>query len=92
MVKKFNIVSQKNRAIVLLVSACLFGWFYSVQENPLMRFPDSGYCFYRWMGRSPQVIEDQVTYPLVSNLQVLKSIRASSMFGMSFIYIILKIM
>jgi Cu(I)/Ag(I) efflux system membrane protein CusA/SilA len=41
------------------------------------------------MGRSPQVIEDQVTYPLVSNLQVfLKSKYPSSMFGMSFIYII----
>jgi Cu(I)/Ag(I) efflux system membrane protein CusA/SilA len=41
------------------------------------------------MGRSPQVIEDQVTYPLVSNLQgvKVKNIRAS-MFGMSFIYII----
>jgi Cu(I)/Ag(I) efflux system membrane protein CusA/SilA len=45
------------------------------------------------MGRSPQVIEDQVTYPLVSNLQgipKIKNIRASSMFGMSFVYIILK--
>jgi Cu(I)/Ag(I) efflux system membrane protein CusA/SilA len=47
------------------------------------------------MGRSPQVIEDQVTYPLVSNLQgipKIKNIRASSMFGMSFVYIILKTM
>jgi Cu(I)/Ag(I) efflux system membrane protein CusA/SilA len=43
------------------------------------------------MGRSPQVIEDQVTYPLVSNLQGIakvKNIRGTSMFGMSFIYII----
>jgi Cu/Ag efflux pump CusA len=43
------------------------------------------------MGRSPQVIEDQVTYPLVSNLQGIpkvKNIRGASMFGMSFIYII----
>jgi Cu(I)/Ag(I) efflux system membrane protein CusA/SilA len=47
--------------------------------------------FTEWMGRSPQVIEDQVTYPLVSNLQgipKIKNIRASSMFGMSFVYII----
>jgi Cu(I)/Ag(I) efflux system membrane protein CusA/SilA len=43
------------------------------------------------MGRSPQVIEDQVTYPLVSNLQGIpkvKNIRGSSMFGMSFVYVI----
>ncbi len=43
------------------------------------------------MGRSPQVIEDQVTYPLVSNLQgipKIKNIRGTSMFGMSFVYII----
>jgi Cu(I)/Ag(I) efflux system membrane protein CusA/SilA len=43
------------------------------------------------MGRSPQIIEDQVTYPLVSNLQgvpKVKNIRGASMFGMSFIYIV----
>jgi len=43
------------------------------------------------MGRSPQVMEDQVTYPLVSNLQgvpKVKNIRAVSMFGMSFVYVI----
>jgi Cu/Ag efflux pump CusA len=43
------------------------------------------------MGRSPQIIEDQVTYPLVTNLQGLPKVnyvRANSMFGMSFIYII----
>jgi Cu(I)/Ag(I) efflux system membrane protein CusA/SilA len=43
------------------------------------------------MGRSPQVMEDQVTYPLVSNLQgipKIKNIRGTSMFGMSFVYVI----
>ena len=43
------------------------------------------------MGRSPQIIEDQITYPLVTNLQGLpqvRYVRASSMFGMSFVYII----
>ncbi|HRL72507.1 MAG TPA: efflux RND transporter permease subunit, partial [Flavobacterium sp.] len=47
--------------------------------------------FTEWMGRSPQVIEAQVTYPLVSNLQGIpkvKNIRGASMFGMSFVYII----
>ncbi len=43
------------------------------------------------MGRSPQLMEDQITYPLVSNLQGIpriKTIRGTSMFGMSFVYVI----
>jgi Cu(I)/Ag(I) efflux system membrane protein CusA/SilA len=71
----------------LLVSACLFGWgIYSVQENPIDAIPDLSenqvIVFTEWMGRSPQVIEDQVTYPLVSNLQGVPKVKisASSMF------------
>ena len=44
-----------------------------------------------WKGRSPQVIEDQVTYPLTTNLQGIpkvQDVRSQSMFGMSFIYVI----
>ncbi len=44
-----------------------------------------------WMGRSPKDIQDQITYPLTSSLLGIpgvKTIRSSSMFGMSFIYII----
>ncbi len=46
-----------------------------------------------WMGRNPQIMEDQITYPLVSNLQGIpdiKTIRAASMFDMSFIFVIFK--
>jgi Cu(I)/Ag(I) efflux system membrane protein CusA/SilA len=57
---------------------------YSVQENPIDAIPDlseNQVIVLRRMGRSPQVIEDQVTYPLVSNLVFLKSkYPASSMF------------
>ena len=96
MVEKLISFSLKNRAAVLLVSLALFGWgIYSVQQNPIDAIPDLSdnqvIVFTEWMGRSPQVIEDQVTYPLVSNLQgipKIKNIRASSMFGMSFVYII----
>ncbi|HCY43738.1 MAG TPA: cation transporter [Prolixibacteraceae bacterium] len=44
-----------------------------------------------WMGRSPKDIEDQITYPLSSSLLGIpgvKTIRSTSMFGMSFIYLI----
>ncbi|MFV8342933.1 efflux RND transporter permease subunit [Flavobacterium sp. XS2P39] len=96
MVEKLISFSLKNRFVVLLVSACLFAWgIYSVQQNPIDAIPDLSenqvIVFTEWMGRSPQVIEAQVTYPLVSNLQGIpkvKNIRGASMFGMSFVYII----
>ncbi|MBK8854909.1 MAG: efflux RND transporter permease subunit [Saprospiraceae bacterium] len=96
MVEKLITFSLKNRFIVLMISAGLFGWgIYSVQQNPIDAIPDLSenqvIVFTEWMGRSPQVIEDQVTYPLVSNMQGIpkvKNIRGASMFGMSFVYII----
>lgn len=96
MVEKLITFSLRNRAIVLLVAGCLFAWgIYSVQQNPIDAIPDLSenqvIVFTEWMGRSPQVIEAQVTYPLVSNLQGIpkvKNIRGASMFGMSFVYII----
>ncbi len=96
MVKSLITLSLRNRFIVLLVSAGLFAWgIYAVQRNPIDAIPDLSenqvIVFTEWMGRSPQVMEDQVTYPLVSNLQGMprvKNIRGSSMFGMSFVYVI----
>lgn len=96
MVEKLITFSLRNRYVVLLVAAVLFGWgIYSVQQNPIDAIPDLSenqvIVFTEWMGRSPQVIEAQVTYPLVSNLQGIpkvKNIRGASMFGMSFVYII----
>ena len=96
MVEKLISISLRNRFVVLLLSAALFAWgVYSVQQNPIDAIPDLSenqvIVFTDWMGRSPQVIEAQVTYPLVSNLQGIpkvKNIRGASMFGMSFVYII----
>ena len=96
MVRKLIEIGLRNRFIVLFVAACLFGWgIYSVQNNPVDAIPDLSenqvIVFTEWMGRSPQVIEDQITYPLVSNLQgipKIKNIRGASMFGMSFVYVV----
>lgn len=96
MVKKLIEFALKNRLVVLMLAAGLFAWgILSIQKNPIDAIPDLSenqvIVFTEWMGRSPQVIEDQVTYPLVSNLQgipKIKNIRASSMFGMSFVYLI----
>lgn len=88
--------SLRNRFLVLIVATALFAWgIYSVNENKIDAIPDLSenqvIVFTEWMGRSPQIIEDQVTYPLVTNLQGLpnvKYVRGSSMFGMSFVYVI----
>ena len=96
MVQKLISLALRNRLIVLLLAAGLFVWgIYSIKQNPIDAIPDLSenqvIVFTEWMGRSPQVIEDQVTYPLVSNLQgipKIKNIRGTSMFGMSFVYII----
>ncbi|KIC89855.1 efflux RND transporter permease subunit [Flavihumibacter sp. ZG627] len=96
MVQKFIELALRNRLIVLLLAGGLFAYgIYSVRQNPIDAIPDLSenqvIVFTEWMGRSPQVMEDQVTYPLVSNLQgipKIKNIRGSSMFGMSFVYVI----
>ena len=96
MVQKLIELALRNRIIVLLLAGCLFAWgVYSIKKNPIDAIPDLSenqvIVFTEWMGRSPQVIEDQVTYPLVSNLlgiPRIKNIRGSSMFGMSFVYVI----
>jgi len=96
MVDRLISFSLQNRYVVLLIAGILFIWgIYSVEKNPIDAIPDVSenqvIVFTEWPGRSPQVIEDQVTYPLVSNLQGIpkvKTIRGTSMFGMSFIYII----
>jgi Cu(I)/Ag(I) efflux system membrane protein CusA/SilA len=96
MVEKFISFSLQNRYVVLTLAAILFVWgMYSIGKNPIDAIPDVSenqvIVFTEWPGRSPQVIEDQVTYPLVSNLQGIpqvKTVRGTSMFGMSFLYLI----
>ena len=96
MVQKIIELSLRNRYIVVVIALVLFGWgLYSVQKNPIDAIPDLSenqvIVFTEWAGQSPQIMEDQVTFPLVSNLQGIpkvKNIRATSMFGMSFVYVI----
>lgn len=88
--------SLRNRFIVLLVAAGITAYgIYAVKTTPVDAIPDLSenqvIIFTEWMGRSPQLVEDQITYPLVSNLQGIpkvKNIRANSMFGMSFVFVI----
>jgi CzcA family heavy metal efflux pump len=96
MVNKLIELSLRNRYIVLALAIGLFGWgIYNIQRNPVDAIPDLSenqvIVFTEWTGQSPQIMEDQVTYPLVSNLQgvpKVKDIRGTSMFGMSFVYVV----
>ncbi|MBS4066417.1 MAG: efflux RND transporter permease subunit [Chitinophagaceae bacterium] len=96
MIEKLISLGLRNRYIILLIAISLFVWgLFAVKKNPIDAIPDLSenqvIVFTEWMGRSPQVMEDQVTYPLVSNLQGIprvKNIRGTSMFGMSFVYVI----
>jgi Cu(I)/Ag(I) efflux system membrane protein CusA/SilA len=74
-----------------------FNWFSDIPRDPVPvdAIPDLGdnqqIVATEWMGRSPKDIEDQISYPLTTSLLGIpgvKTIRSTSMFGMSFIYII----
>lgn len=98
MIEKLISASLRNRFMVLLIAAILFGFgIFAIQNNKIDAIPDLSenqvIVFTEWQGRSPQIIEDQITYPLVTGLQGIpkvKYVRANSMFGMSFIYVIFK--
>ncbi|PYS85269.1 MAG: CusA/CzcA family heavy metal efflux RND transporter [Acidobacteria bacterium] len=88
--------SLKNRVIVLALYLGLAGWgYWALTNTPIDAIPDLSdnqvIVFTDWMGRSPQEVEDQVTYPLVTNLQGLpgvRTVRASSAFSFSMINVI----
>lgn len=88
--------SLKNRALVVALYIGLAAWgYYALVHTPIDAIPDVSdnqvIVFTDWAGRSPQEVEDQVTYPLVTNLQGLpgvRVVRASSAFSFSMINII----
>lgn len=96
MIEKIISWSIHNRFFVWLgIVMIVIGGIYSIYKTPVDALPDLSenqvIVFTEWMGRNPQIMENQVTYPLVSNLQgipKIKSIRAASMFGMSFIFVV----
>ena len=88
--------SLRNRFLVVCSTLIIIGLgLKAVYQTPVDAIPDLSenqvIVFADWTGRSPQEVEDQVTYPLSVNLQGLagvKTVRASSMFGFSIITII----
>ncbi len=96
MIEKIIEYSARNRVVVLMFFALVIAWGgWSVYNTPVDAIPDLSdnqvIVFTDYPGRSPQVVEDQVTYPLAVNLQGLpqvRAVRASSAFGFSMIYVI----
>ena len=86
-----------HHRFIVVVIAIIISIYGTVKllNTPVDAIPDLSVnqviVFTEWMGRNPQIMEDQVTYPLVSNLQGIPkvtSVRGASMFGMSFIFIV----
>jgi Cu(I)/Ag(I) efflux system membrane protein CusA/SilA len=96
MIERIIEFSVRNRFLVLLGMLVVVVWgVYSIGHTPIDAIPDLSenqvIVFADWMGRSPQEVEDQVTYPLSVNLQGLagvKAVRATSEFNFSMIDII----
>jgi len=85
-----------NRALVLMLAALLAAiGVWSVRQTPLDALPDLSdtqvIVRTQWAGQPPQVIEDQITYPLATTLLAVpgvETVRAFSMFGDSFVYVL----
>ncbi len=96
MINRIIEFSVRNRVLILLFYAAIAGWgYWALLRTPIDAIPDLSenqvIVFTEWPGRSPQEVEDQVTYPLTVNLQGLagvKVVRSSSAFGFSMINII----
>ena len=86
----------RNRVVVLIIFAVVIATgLWAVYTTPVDAIPDLSdnqvIVFTKYPGQSPQVVEDQVTYPLAVNLQglpMVKAVRAASAFGYSMIYVI----
>lgn len=86
-------VEHKLAVIVLTVAACIAGWWAMV-TLPLDATPDLSdtqvIVFSRW-DRSPDIVEDQVTYPIVTAMlgaPRVKAVRGFSDFGYSYVYVV----
>jgi Cu(I)/Ag(I) efflux system membrane protein CusA/SilA len=96
MISRLIELALRNRALVVALYLGLAAWgYWALLSTPVDAIPDLSdnqvIVFTDWPGRSPQEVEDQVTYPLVTNLQGLpgvRVVRASSAFSFSMVNVI----
>ena len=96
MIAKLIEYSGRNRFFIFLMMAFLGGWgYWSLTKTPLDAIPDLSdtqvIIYTEWPGRSPDLVEDQITYPISSTLLAaprVQAVRGFSFLGVSFIYVI----
>ena len=96
MLEKIIAASIRNKFMVVLVTVFIIaGGIYAMMKIPLDAIPDLSdvqvIVFTKYPGQAPQVVEDQVTYPLTTQMMAVpraKVVRGYSFFGYSFVYII----
>src|SRR4030066_388686 len=96
MISKIIEASARNKFIVFLMVGFLCIWgIWALERTPLDAIPDLSdtqvIIFTEWAGRSPDLVEDQITYPITSTLLAapkVQAVRGFSFLGSSFIYII----
>jgi Cu(I)/Ag(I) efflux system membrane protein CusA/SilA len=88
----------RNRLITILFVIILAGWgYWAIKHSALDALPDQSdtqvIVYADWPGRSPDLVENQITYPITATLLAapqVKAVRGFSFLGSSFIYIIFK--
>ena len=88
--------SARNYVITIMLVAAFAAWGYrSLMQSPLDAIPDLSdvqvIVFTDWPGRSPDLVEDQITYPLTTTLLAapeVRFVRGQSFMGLSFVYVI----
>ncbi len=88
--------SLRNRLLVLLATLIMAAWgVWSVQQAPLDALPDLSdtqvIIRVSYPGKAPQIVEDQVTYPLTTTMLSVpgaKTVRGFSMFGDAYVYVL----
>jgi Cu(I)/Ag(I) efflux system membrane protein CusA/SilA len=96
MIAKIIELSARNRFIVFLVVFFSLAWgYWALKNTPLDAIPDLSdtqvIIYTEWPGRSPDLVEDQITYPITSTLLAapkVQAVRGFSYLGSSFIYVI----
>jgi len=96
MIEKIIEYSSKNKFLTIILVLFIAAWgFWAMRNTPLDAIPDLSdvqvIVFTEWSGRSPDLVEDQITYPITTTMIAapnVKFVRGQSFFGLSFVYVI----
>src|SRR5438874_6717854 len=96
MINRIIEFSARNRALIVIVTICLTVYgLWSLRHIPLDAIPDLSdpqvIIYTEWPGRSPDLIEAQITYPIISAMLAaphVTTVRGSSDYGFSYVYVV----